>query len=51
MATKDESSVDVDFAGWSYKKEGFYFVKRNIFFTQCLYGYIIESFRAKIFLD
>ena len=30
MATKDESSVDVDFAMCSYK--------RNVFFTQCHYG-------------
>ena len=31
MATKDESSVDVDFAGFSYKKECFYFISRGIF--------------------
>ena len=38
MATKDESFVDVDFAVCSYKKECFYFyIKRNIFFIQCLY--------------
>ena len=31
MATKDESSVDVDFAVSSYKKECFYFISRGIF--------------------
>ena len=31
MATKDESSVDVDFAVCSYKKECFYFISRGIF--------------------
>ena len=31
MATKDESSVDVDFAVCSYKKESFYFMSRGIF--------------------
>ena len=31
MTTKDESSVDVDFAVCSYKKEGFYFISRGIF--------------------
>ena len=31
MATKDESSVDVDFAVCSYKKERFYFISRRIF--------------------
>ena len=31
MATTDESSVDVDFAVCSYKKEGFYFISRGIF--------------------
>jgi len=31
MATKGESSVDVDFAVCSYKKECFYFISRGIF--------------------
>ena len=31
LATKDESSVDVDFAMCSYKKECFYFISRGIF--------------------
>ena len=31
MATKHESSVDVDFAVCSYKKECFYFTSRGIF--------------------
>ena len=31
MATKDESSVDVDFAVCSYKKECFYFISIGIF--------------------
>ena len=31
MTTKDESSVDVDFAVCSYKKECFYFISRGIF--------------------
>ena len=31
MSTKDESSVDVDFAVCSYKKECFYFISRGIF--------------------
>ena len=31
MATKDESSVDVDFAVCSYKKDCFYFTSREIF--------------------
>ena len=31
MATKDESSVDVDFAACSYKKKCFYFISRGIF--------------------
>ena len=37
MATKDESSVDVDFAVCSCKKECFYFSSRGIFFL-CLWG-------------
>ena len=47
MAIKDESSVDVDFAVGSYKKECFYFIsmKRNIFFIQCLYGYVIITLK------
>ena len=31
MATKDESSVDVDLAVCSYKKECFYFISRGLF--------------------
>ena len=31
MATKDESSVDVDFAVCPYKQECFYFISRGIF--------------------
>ena len=31
MATKDESSVDVDFAVCSCKKDCFYFISRGIF--------------------
>ena len=31
MATKDESSVDDDFAVCSYKKECFYSISRGIF--------------------
>ena len=31
MVTKNESSVDVDFARCSYKKECFYFISRGIF--------------------
>ena len=31
MATKDEISVDVDFAVCSYKKQCFYFISRGIF--------------------
>ena len=31
MATKDESSVDVDFAVCSYKKDCFYFISRGLF--------------------
>ena len=53
MATKDESSVDVDFAVGSYKKECFSFISRGIFSTYHVFMSIIsylESFRAKIFL-
>ena len=31
MATKDESSINVDFAECSYKKKCFYFISRLIF--------------------
>ena len=31
MATKDESSVDVDFAVCSYQKDCFYFISRGLF--------------------
>ena len=37
MATKDESSVDVDFARSSYKKECFYFISRGIFFLYSVF--------------
>ena len=52
MATKDESSVHVDFAVCScIKKECFYFISRGIF-SLCLYGYVTVTLnRAKIFLD
>ena len=47
MATKDEISVDVDFAVCLYKKECFYFISRGIFslFIQCLYGYVIVTLK------
>ena len=44
MATKDESSVDVDFAVCSCKKESFYFISRGIF-SLCLYGYVIVTLK------
>ena len=44
MATKDESSVDVNFAVCSCKKECFYFISRGIV-SLCLYGYVIVTFR------
>ena len=34
MATEDESSVDVDFAVCSYKKDCFYFISTGIFSLQ-----------------
>ena len=37
MATEDESSVDVDFAVCSYKKECFYFMSRGIFSLYTVY--------------
>ena len=44
MTTKDKSSVDVDFAVCSYKKGMFLlYIKRNIFFIQYLYGYVIVT--------
>ena len=46
MATKEESSVEVDFAVCSYKKVMFLlYIKRNIFFIQCLYGYVIVTLK------
>ena len=56
MATKDESSVEVDFAVCSYKKECFYFnyQEEYFLFTMSLwvcYRNSNKSFRAKIFLD
>ena len=48
LATKDESFVDVDFAVCSNKKECFYFISRglsSVFFTQCLYGYVIVTLK------
>ena len=44
MATKDESSVDVDFAVCLYKKECFYFLSRRIF-SLCLCGYTIVTLK------
>ena len=44
MATKDESSVDVDFAVCSCKKKCFYFISRGIF-SLCLYGYVIVTLK------
>ena len=44
MATKDESSVDFDFAVCSCKKEYFYFISRGIF-SLCLYGYVIVTLK------
>ena len=47
MATKDEISVGVDFAVCSKKKGMFLlYIKRNIFFLKCLYGYVIVTFKA-----
>ena len=34
MATEDESSVDVDFAVCSYKKDWFYFISRGMLSLQ-----------------
>ena len=45
MATKGESSVDVDFAVCSYKKECFYFISRKIF---SLYNVFMEKVRIKV---
>ena len=44
MATKDDSSVDVDFAVCSCKKKCFYFISRGIF-SLCLYGYVIVTLK------
>ena len=44
MATKDESSVDVDFAVCSCKKESFYFISSGLF-SLCLYGYVIVTLK------
>ena len=44
MATKDKSSVDVDFAVCSCKKKCFYFISRGIF-SLCLYGYVIVTLK------
>ena len=45
MVTKDESSVDVDFAVCScIKKEFFYFILRGIF-SLCLYRYVIVTLK------
>ena len=41
MATKDECSVDIDFAVCSFKKECFYFISRGIF----SYGYVIVTLK------
>ena len=45
MATKDEISVDVDFAVCSKKGMFLLYIKRNIFFLQCLYGYVIVTLK------
>ena len=47
MATKDESSVDVDFAVCSYKKDCFYFIiSRGIFsLYNVFFGYVIETLK------
>ena len=42
MATRDESSVDVDFAVCSYKKECFYFISRGMF---SLYNVFMVCYR------
>ena len=44
MVTKDESSVDVDFAVCSCKKKYFYFIPRGIF-SLCLHGYVIVTLK------
>ena len=44
VATKDESSVDVDFAVCSGKQECFYFTSRGIF-SLCLYGHVIVTLK------
>ena len=46
MTNKDKNSVDVDFAVCSYKKGMFLlYIKRNIFFIQCLFGYVIVTLK------
>ena len=45
MAAKDESSVDVDFAVCSYKRNDFTLHQEEYFFIQCLYGYVIETLK------
>ena len=45
IATKDESSVNVDFAVGSYKRSVLLYIKRNIFFIQCLFGYVIATLK------
>ena len=44
MATKDESSVDVDFALCSCKKKRSYFISRGMF-SLCLYGFVIVALK------
>ena len=44
MATKDESSVDVNFAVCSCKKGFFYFISRGIV-SLCFYGYVIVTLK------
>ena len=44
MATKDESSVDVNFAVCSCKKGCFYFISRGIV-SLCFYGYVIVTLK------
>ena len=43
MATKDESSVDVDFAVCSYKKECFYAISREIFSSYNVFISLLHS--------
>ena len=49
IAAKDESSVDVDFAVCSYKKECFYFISRGIFSLYNVFmGMFYRNFKAVV---